>query len=59
MSSLKDCPCCNGKASFVKTYGLYEKPMGVSVICNECGLRTDLVSKKKDAAKIWNHRHKD
>jgi hypothetical protein len=52
MSNLKRCPCCKGKAEFIK--GTCE--LDNYVMCLECKLRTKSHNTKEGAIKAWNTR---
>lgn len=53
-NTLKNCPCCNGKAipmQSIRKYFTFH-----IVICSDCGMRTSDCNSRESAAKTWNKR---
>ena len=56
MEELKPCPFCGGRPYIVSWRDEKERKNPTSIKCEECGAKTDVYDRIKDAKSAWNRR---
>ena len=56
MDKLKPCPFCGGQPYIVSWRDEKERKNPTSIKCEECGAKTDIYDRIKDAKSAWNRR---